>query len=363
MASTDPQAPNFEVFVGGSAVEATLVKGFTIERDVYQPDMCALVLANQNDVITTDANRMKIGAEVKIQVHGNDTPLFKGELIGVEPFYKGSEDARVTMRAVNRLHRLLRKRQSRTWTEVTDQNIFSEIAGTHGMTLEWTASEITIRYKHVYQHNQTDLEFLRMRAARIGCHFWCIDQKLYVTTPRLDRESNTPPLTLDKSAPSGAVQSFLPRLSTLNAVKKVTVRGWDPEKKQLIVGEASVTDSPLGAETADKAAEELAIEETFTVDHPIWSAEEANVLARARLRELSLSFITGTIELHGYVKEIELGKTIEIKASGSAEDPFSGKYYVMGITHRYLPSMKDQPGKKDVASQIVKLARDARKKK
>ncbi|MGH9870336.1 MAG: RHS repeat-associated core domain-containing protein [Candidatus Polarisedimenticolia bacterium] len=63
-----------------------------------------------------------------------------------------------------------------------------------------------IKHDHVYQHNQTDLEFIRVRAARLG-HGWF-----------------------------GTVYKFSPRMSTANQVPRVIVRGWDPEKKQGIAG-------------------------------------------------------------------------------------------------------------------------------
>src|SRR5678815_1204082 len=130
--------------------------------------------------------------------------------IGLEPVYKGGEKTVILIRAMNKLHRLLRKRKSITFTDKTDQQILNQVVGDASLTLEWK-HEASIQYKHVYQHNQTDLEFLRTRAARN------VDQAAH---PILHR--------------------ITPRLNSSAIVKKVTVKGWNPETKELITGDASV---------------------------------------------------------------------------------------------------------------------------
>lgn len=57
-----------------------------------------------------------------------------------------------------------------------------------GLSPEWKGPEIS-RDKHVYQHNQSDLEFARQRAARLGCFIWMADGKLMVKRPELDKDS------------------------------------------------------------------------------------------------------------------------------------------------------------------------------
>ena len=84
---------------------------------------------------------------------------------------------------MNKMHELLRKRKSMTFTDKTDQQILTQVVGDAGLSLDWK-HEKSITYKHVYQHNQTDLEFLRTRAARMGCHVWCVDTTVYVQAAR-----------------------------------------------------------------------------------------------------------------------------------------------------------------------------------
>jgi phage protein D len=274
-------------------------------------------------------------------------------VLGMEAVYKGGQTTRLLVRAVNKMHRLLRFRKSLTFADKSDQQIISQVCGDAGLSLEWK-HEKSITYKHVYQHNLTDLEFIRTRAARMGCHVWCVDTKLFVKEPDLGASSGIK-LSVDAG---GNLRGFTPRISSASVVKKVTVKGWNPETKELITGEASAQNSPLGSQNAVAACGDLGKEETFTVDHPIWSKEEADALAKARLRDLNLTFMTGEAEIAGD-PNVEMGKSVEIEANAQGgDDPFNGKYYVMGITHRHtMPKSKDGG-----YVTIIKFARDAQKK-
>ena len=353
-------SPNYKITLGKHKPDElkTDFQSFSIERDMFQPDMAALVLANQGG----EYSATKIGDKLEINVgDGEGKSIYIGEVVGLEPVYKGGEKSRLVIRAMNRFHRLLRHRKSVTFTDKSDQQILNQVVGDAGLTLEWK-HEKNITYKHVYQHNQTDMEFLRMRAARLGCHVWCVDKTVHVKEPDLQQQ---PVVKLSINAPGGhtdeaTIKNFTPRLSSANILKKVTVKGWNPETKELIVGDYSAQNSKLGSQNAVAASGELGKEETFTVDQPLWSKEEAMALAKARLVDLSLGYITGECELTG-TAEIDLGKVVEIEANSEpdtkAEDPFNGRYYVMGVTHRLMMTK----GKEGGFTTILRLARDAQK--
>jgi hypothetical protein len=141
------------------------------------------------------------------------------------------------------------------------------------------------------------------------------------------------------------------------------VKGWNPETKELITGEATAKASKLGSQNAVGGAGSLGGEETFTVDHPIWSAQEAKVIAAAKLQEISLSYMTGEATIKGDAK-MDIGKVIEIHANSDpdanpSDDPFNGKYYIMGLTHRQV--QQSSSSATDGYTTILRLARDAQK--
>lgn len=349
---SDAASPNVDIILDGQEVPDGHFLSYVAESDMFQADMAAIVLANQSDLYSTQ----KVGAPVEIKVGEGGKVVFKGEIVGLEPVYKGGDKSKILIRAMNKFHRLLRKRKSITFTNKTDQQILNQVVGDAGLSLEWK-HEKTITYKHVYQHNLTDMEFLRTRAARMGCHVWCEDQKVFVKQPELQgAEIST--LNVDQSSDKGALRVFTPRLNSSAIVNKVTVKGWNPETKELITGDASVQSSQLGSQTSVAGSGDLGNEETFTVDHPIWDKEEAMALAKARLQTASLSYITGEAQVNGN-PELKIGKLVKIVANAKgSDDPFNGKYYIMGVTHRHNAShAKDE----SAYVTILRLARDAQK--
>ena len=342
-------APVVKISVGGKEIPADHFLAYTVDRDMFQPDMAQVVLTNQGDVYST----AKVGDAVEIKVGKDLKVIYQGEVVGVEPTYKGGEKSRMLLRCMNKFHRMLRKRKSVTYTDKTDQAILSQVVQGAGLTLDWK-HEKTITYKHVYQHNQSDMEFLRMRAARMGCHVWCDGTTLHVKQPDLGSESGIE-LKVDQSSPEATLRHFAPRVNSSAIVNKVTVKGWNPETKELITGEATAQSSPLGAQNAVAASGNMGNEETFNVDQPIWSKEEADAIAKAKLQDASLSYMTGEAELTGNA-DFELGKCVKITANGnSGSDPFNGKYYIMGITHRHTAPRAREGG----YVTILRLARDA----
>ena len=342
-------ATPIEITIGGTKIEDSDILAFTVERDIGQPDMASVVISNQEANWST---KLKITDEVEIKVGDNLTQIYKGEVTGLEAHYKGGEKARLNVRAMNKMHRLLRQRKSVTFTDKTDQQILSQVAGDAGLSLNWK-HEKSITYKHVYQHNLSALEFVRMRAARMGCHVWCVDTKLFVKEP----DFSSGPVAKLSCDTSGNLRSFTPRISSANVVKKVSVKGWNPETKELITGTAEAQTSPLGSQNAVAASGDHGKEETFGVDQPIWSKEEADAIAKARIRDLNLTYLTGEAECAGN-PAIDLGKVVEIEANANGDDPFNGKYYVMGVTHRHtMPK-----GKEGGFATVIKFARDGQKK-
>src|SRR5512140_3824940 len=356
--ATTAASPNVDILLNGKEVPDEHFLSYVVDRDMFQPDMASIVLANQGDIYSTQ----KVGDPIEVKVgDGGATSVYKGEIVGIEPVYKGGEKTRILIRAMNKLHRLLRKRKSITFTDKTDQAILQQVVSGAGLSLQWK-HEKSITYKHVYQHNLTDMEFLRMRAARMGCHVWCVDTTVYCQQPDL-QSGPIADLSVDKSANdtgnNAALRMFAPRLNSSAVINKVTVKGWNPETKELISGDASVQGSKLGSQTSVAGSGSLGNEESFTVDHPIWSQEEAVAIAKAKLQDAALTYITGEAEVSGN-GVFDLGKVVKITANAEGgDDPFNGNYYIMGVTHRHLASKaKDGGG----YVTILRLARDAQKK-
>ncbi len=341
-------SPVVKITVGGKDIPDDHFLGYTVDKDMYQPCMAQIVLTNQGDVYSN----AKVGDEVEIKVGNGETSIYKGEVVGVEPTYKGGEKSRMLLRCMNKFHRLLRKRKSTTYQDKTDQAILSQVCQDAGLTLDWK-HEKSITYKHVYQHNQSNMEFLRTRAARMGCHVWCDDTTLHCKQPDLG-QGPVAELKVDQSSQDAVLRHFSPRVNSSHVIKKMTVKGWNPETKELITGEASTTSSPLASKSPVAGSGDLGNEDSFTVDTPIWSKEEADAIAKAKLQDAALGYMTGEAEVTGDPK-FDLGKVVKITANGNTgSDPFNGNYYIMGVTHRHSASKSRDGG----YVTVLRLARD-----
>lgn len=348
--SNTAAAVDFDIMVNGAEVPDGDVIAWAVDQDLGQPDMCVVTLRNQTHGYN---DKYKPGHSVEIKVAGGSretsdgsssggkVTVFKGELVGLEPSYRQGGESKMVLRAFNKLHRLTRGKKSKTYQKQTDQDICSAIAGLHGLSAQ-TGSTPKIKHEHVYQHNQTDLEFLRVRAARIGYAVWVEDTKLFFDAPKLDKDSGIE-LKLDKDAEK-KLKSFSGRLSNAMVVKKVTVRGWDPQKKEEIVGEVSAKSSPLGSSNAASSLSDFGEVVTFTVDHPIFSVEEAKGIAQSKLDEFSLSYLSAEAEALGNT-DIKPGIVIKIVVNqDTASDSFNGKYLVQGCSHRFSQSKGGEGG-------------------
>ena len=85
-------------------------------------------------------------------------------------------------------------------------------------------------------------------------------------------------------------------------------------------------------------------------DGIVLRADVYRPLAKGKHMDLSLGFMTGEAETLGSPK-FDLGIVVKMTVGGS--DPFNGKYYIMGITHRHAASSRDG------MSTVLRLARDA----
>jgi phage protein D len=357
-ASQSAFSTDIDVFFDGTEVEDADVISFVVERDLGQPDMAVITLRNDHHKHTMERNPAQT-VEIKAGGAEEGSPksvMFKGEIVGIEPSYKAQGDSKVVIRAFNKMHRMLRGKKSKTYQDQSDQDIVSSLVGAHGLTAE-CGSDPKITHVHVYQHNQTDLEFIRVRAARLGFSVWCEDGTLYFDKPKTDQDSGIE-LKIEEAA-EHHLKAFHARVSAANVVNKVTVRGWDPKKKEEIVGEATAAGSKLGSTNASSAAGALGEAVTFTVDHPIYSVAEAQAIAKAKLGDHMMSYLTGEAECRGHgAYKPGIVVTITVNAD-TPDDRFNGKYLVTGVTHKYTHGSGGNPTGGFVS--VLRVSRDAEK--
>ena len=336
--SFDTLTPEFRIEIDGSAVSeqvrADLIAVRVLE-DVEATSMFSFVLHCWDEVEMKvkwiDDPLFKEGAAVAIHMGYRDQleKIFSGEISGLEPEFHSAEAPVLTVRGYDRGHRLMKERKTKSYVQMSDSDIASQIASKAGLTAKVERTPVTLEY--VLQNNQTDLEFLTARAGRIGYEVFVQDKTLYFRPHQI---AGSESLTLRREV---ELLEFYPRSTTMNQVAQTTVRGWDPKKKKEFVAKAQTGDvrDKLGANSGPSTTQRAFTGTgTMMVHLPVSSQAEADQLASGLLNEIALCHVAGDGVCIGR-PDLRPGKLIKIEGIGKR---FSGSYYVTATEQSYLPS-------------------------
>ncbi len=343
------------VKINGTEAPTEAVAMVVVEMDLDQADLCTATMKNTNDKKYTVDLNLGDSIEVSIAETGGGTTktIFKGEIVGLEPCYESGGETHVLVRAVNRMHRLSRGKNSKTFEKKTDADIVRAIASTYGLSPQ-ISGDVNIQYDHVYQHHQTDLEFLLTRARRINYELFVDDTTL---TFRKRDVSVGAAMTLKLGAQNDSegkpLQKLQLRLSSANQVTAVKVRAWDPTTNKEIIGNASSLAKTLGSKSgadASKASFQGGSHKA-TYDVPVSSQEEADAIAKSLLEDHALDYITGEATCKG---NPDMKAGIMVAVTGT-DTRFDGSYYVKGAVHKYTHKSGGTGG----YTTVLKVSRNA----
>ncbi len=329
-------SPNIKILIQGKALapeaEADLISA-TISEDLEAPSMFELKFVTwdveKQQFTWIDGDIFELGDQVEIQL-GYEKDLktvMVGEVTGLEPEFGQDTTPILVVRGHDLRHRLLRGRQTKSFTQMKDSDIVSQIAREKGLTTK--AEDTKVKLEYVLQHNQTDWEFLQERAARIGYEVMLEDKTLYFR-PHDSGQEKLFTLTYGDD-----LLDFLPRLSTMTQAYQVRVQGWLPLDKKSVFGKAAA--GKEGAKMGGDTSGAKAVQKAFSlashtvVSQPVSSKAEADQMALGQFQNIVIAYITGEGTCHG-IPDLRIGKTIEIAGVGKR---FSGLYYVSATEHNY----------------------------
>lgn len=330
---TATSIPEFRVKINGTDRPEITARAIavSVHQDLSAPGMFTLRLLDSGattlEDTLADEDMFAPGSEVEFEMGymGETETLIVGEITGLEPQYCADEAQALVVRGYDRLHRLMRGRKTRSFAQVKDSDIAGQIAGDAGLSPSTEDTGVVLEY--VLQSNQTDLEFLRARAAPIGYEVVVEDQTLHF---RARQNTGAAMFTL---APDQDLIEFYPCLSTMGQVGKSAVRGWNAKDKEAIVGEATVGDEStkmqgdsIGPEAADEA---FGSSEAARTQSPVFSQAEADKIAVGRFNEMALAYVSGEGVCIGRT-DLRAGIVVDIEGLGQR---FSGPYYVTSTTH------------------------------
>ncbi|MBE9052222.1 VgrG-related protein [Nostocales cyanobacterium LEGE 11386] len=315
----------------------------SVEESLHLPGMFTLVIQNdyfpgrsqQQQQTWQHQNLFAIGKKIKIGFISSTTEnadfenaeqgyVLEGEITAIETEFTSESQAPIVIRGYDISHRLHRGRYNRSFQDVTDSDVVNQIIGEASIAAG-SVTSTSIVHKYVFQENQTNMEFLRERAARLGFELYVQDAKLNFRQPAQDQA-----LTLKWLED---IHNFRVRVTSAEQVSSVEVRGWDYSKKQPIVSTASTeqvitkTDNGKGSQSSTKFSVQPKM---IVVDQPVFSANEAEKMAQALCNELGGEFVYADAKGEGN-PEIRPGRVVKLTEMGN----YSGSYYVTETRHLF----------------------------
>jgi phage protein D/phage baseplate assembly protein gpV len=293
------------------------------------PDMF-LIQLHDDALQWVDEGPFALGAEVEIAALAPEEErgvvLMKGEITSIEPDFEEGTRATLLIRGYDRSHRLHRGTHSQAFLQMTDSDIVQRIAREAGLRAQVDATSQI--HEHVLQHNQTHMQFLRARAQRIGYLLYVEEGTLHFKRPGAEGS------TLELEWGEG-LRWFRPRLSLAEQVDQVTVKGWDPKNRQVIVGQAqqgqAEPETGHNGSGAQMASQAYGSAQRAVVQENVASQGEAEARAQALLDELSGAWIEAEGMCYGE-PQLRAGKRLRLRALGRK---FSGIYQLTAVTHTY----------------------------
>jgi uncharacterized protein involved in type VI secretion and phage assembly len=318
-------------------VVASHLTGAVVVDRMSAPDMFSIVFDDPERTVLGDAG-LEIGAMVEISTASRSSDelvvLIKGEVTSIETEIDAL-GARAVVRGYDKSHRLAAGRKTTTFQGVSYADIASTIAGDAGLTAEVDSTDGV--FDHVFQVNQSDLDFLYGLARLANREFRVDGDKLLFkkAVPSADAPAESDPenATPTQLVCGDSLIEFRARMSAVGQVAKVQVRGWDPKGKAEVVGEveATATNAEV-AMTPGELADKIGGQTLVVVNQGIEDQESAERLAQARAEQIGSSAFEATGVAVGD-PALKAGVAVSISR---ADPSLCGKWVISGSRHEFV---------------------------
>jgi Bacteriophage probable baseplate hub protein len=253
--------------------------------------------------------------------------IFEGKITALEGRFLRERPPELLVLAEDRLQELRMTRRTRTFENVSDSDLFNQVAGDYSLTPSIDVSGPT--HKVLAQLNQSDLAFLRERARAVDAELWLEGTTLHVQA-RARRNAGPAILTIGRSLFECSVSADL-----AGQVTGMVVTGWDVAAKQAIShrSSASVLAGELGQDTSGEfiLSQKFRTPDQQIVHHAPVTSAEATALADAHYRRVARRFVrvSGSAEVDA---RVQVGARVELRGVGTL---FEGKYTVVRTRHLF----------------------------
>jgi uncharacterized protein involved in type VI secretion and phage assembly len=330
--SSSVTVPLFKILIDDSEIEhieANAVHEIKITDWLRLPDSCTIAVGYQaktegNPFQPLDDSKFEVGSKLEVKLGSTEDnatqTLFKGEIVTVEPDFQAGSVAMV-VRAYDKSHRMMRARKQRAFLNKTVSDIVKQIGSEYGFSVSTKSSGAPLDF--VLQHNETDWDFVWRQARRIGFEF--------LVTGESQAEFGPPKLEDDVELTYAEnLYTFRPRITAVQQVEKVNVRGFDLKAKQQVeVTKSSPTQLTEAGITRSEIVGKFSGDALEISGQSFASRAEAETIAQSMLDQLANAYLAAEGSCDGN-PAIKAGVKLKINGVGS---DFSGTYRVAKARH------------------------------
>lgn len=317
-----------KISIGGTALtSAAAARLLTLDVDtaIGRPDICEIRFQQGMDSQGTPNNDIDSGwapgKELKVAV-GNET-IFDGEITSVD--FSGSTDSptEIHLLAYDKRHRLYRHEENKVFKDVSFQDVVGRLVT--GMGKDVSALPTTVMPFFLHQGTVGDL--VDRLCHQFGLYHVFKAGQLTIKKPGDLSEQ------VAELRPTVEIETYTFRQTTSGDWDKAIVRGWDPKKKEAIVGEATraAVQAPGGVVDGPEAKKAFATAETLGHTAYVAAVADAQTLAKGVLTDN----VDAGMQLEAtclFVPKLRAGTVVKIK---DVPTRFAGKYRITSAHHRF----------------------------
>ena len=324
--------PLYRIVIEGQdldPIEANFVHQIKVTDFLRLPDICTLQVgypaaSEGNPFQKLDDSPFEVGAALEVKLGStNDRTtksIFKGEIVTIEPSFQAGS-ASMVVRAYDKSHRMMRSRKQRTFMDVTVSDIVKKVCSENGLRAQVESSGDKLDI--VVQNSETDWDFIWRLAQRIGFELTVDDTKAVFEKPGTSSEP------VELTYPE-ELHGFRPRITAVQQVQTVNVRGYDPKSKRVVVGtESAPTQITEAGITRGQVRDKFPGAVIEIGGQSFSSQGEAVAMAQATLNQLANAYLAAEGECDGNPL-IKAGTRLKIKGVGTK---YSGTYRVAKAVH------------------------------
>jgi phage protein D len=276
------------------------------------------------DFIYFDRKVLDFGKTFAVKL--GEEPIFEGKILGLEGNFPEGQAPELNILAEDRFQDLRMTRRTRSFFDISDEDVIRQIANEHGLTPNVALTGP--QHKVLAQINQSDLAFLRERARTLDAEIWIDGTELHAET-HAERKGKTVELSYGAKLREFSVLADLAGQRT-----SVIVSGWDVAAKSEIKYEA--TDAAIRGELNGDASGAHLLGSAFgsrkeSLTHSVpFTNQEAQAEAETFFKMAARRFVVGR-GVADPDSRLRVGSYVDLQRLGML---FSGKYYLSEV--RYL---------------------------